>query len=103
MLERELLGSSRSIIDAHSNRPLTHQTQPSTYRTSYTPTNQLPYTTTTSSYQYLGYGTTPPAENLETKKALNDVRNLRLDCTVSFVVLVTRSNSFIKKRCREER
>lgn len=76
MLERELLGSSaRSIIDAHSNRPLTQSTQQNTYRTPYVSTCPLPYTTTTSSYYHLGYSN-GSTENYESKKALNDVKSL---------------------------
>jgi hypothetical protein len=74
LLERELLGSARTIIDANSNRPLTQSIQPSTYRTSYGITSQLPCTSTTSSYYNLGYGNCSP-ENHESKKALNDVNN----------------------------
>jgi len=73
MLERELLGSARSIIDAHSNLPLTQPTQHNTYRSPYGITNQLPYTNTlTTSYNNIGYGNTS-TDNYESKKALNDV------------------------------
>jgi len=73
MLERELLGSARSIIDAHSNIPLTQTTQHNTYRSSYGTTNQLPYTSTlTTNYNNLGYGNVS-IDNYESKKALNDV------------------------------
>ncbi len=72
MLEQELLGSSRNIIDAHSNASLTRQTQ-NTYRSSYGISNQLPYTTTPTSYHHHGYGCTTPTESHESKKALADV------------------------------
>jgi hypothetical protein len=73
MLERELLGSARSIIDAHSNLPLTQPTQHNTYRSPYGITNQLPYTNTlTTSYNNIGYGNIS-TDNYESKKALNDV------------------------------
>jgi hypothetical protein len=74
-LERELFGSARDIIDAHSNLPLTQQTQQNTYRSSYGMTNPLPYINPTTSYQNFGYGNAP-AENYESKKALNDVNIL---------------------------
>jgi hypothetical protein len=69
MLERELLGSARSVIDAHSNLPLTQQ---NTYRTPYGTTTQLPYTNMNTNYQNFGYGTSS-TDNYESKKALNDV------------------------------
>jgi hypothetical protein len=75
LLERELFGSARTIIDAHSNQSLTQPIQQNTYRSSYGITNQLPFTTTTPSYQHLGYGNSS-TENYESKKALNDVKNL---------------------------
>ncbi len=72
MLERELLGSARNIIDAHSNIPLTQTTQHNTYRSSYGITNQLPYTNPTTSYHQFGY-TNGSTEHHESKKALHDV------------------------------
>ena len=72
LLERELLGSSRDIIDAHSNIPLTKSLQQNTYRTSYGISNPLPYPCTTISSTYLGYGTCS-TENFETKRNLSDV------------------------------
>lgn len=73
MLERELLGSARTIIDAHSNTTLTQQPQQNTFRTSYGLSSQIPYTTTTSSYHQIGYGGNCPTESFESKKALSDV------------------------------
>ncbi|CAF1245039.1 unnamed protein product, partial [Adineta ricciae] len=66
MLERELLGSARAIIDASSNAPLTQQSQYSTFRG--------PYTTTSTSFSPLGYGTTP-CDNSESRKALADLQD----------------------------
>lgn len=68
MLERELLGSARAIIDANSNVPLTQQSQYSTFRG--------PYTTTSTNFSPLGYGTTP-CDNSESRKALADVSRNR--------------------------
>jgi hypothetical protein len=73
MLERELLGSARNIIDAHSNASLTQQTQLNSYRSPYGSSTQLPYTSTTNSYNHHGYGC-GSTENHETKKALADVK-----------------------------
>jgi hypothetical protein len=72
MLERELLGSARTIIDAHSNAPLTQQTQHNTYRSSYGISSQLPSTTTPTNYNHLGYGHSSN-ENYEPKKDFADV------------------------------
>ncbi|CAF1686323.1 unnamed protein product [Rotaria magnacalcarata] len=74
MLERELLGSARTIIDAHSNTTLTQPPQQNTFRTSYGLSSQIPYTTTTSSYQ-IGYGGNGSTENFESKKALVDLQD----------------------------
>ena len=70
MLERDHLGSSRSIIDAHSNFQLTQPLQNSTtFRTSYGISNQLPYT---NPYQHTSTSTF--IENHETKRNTADVR-----------------------------
>ncbi|CAF4796812.1 unnamed protein product [Rotaria socialis] len=75
MLERELLGSARTIIDAHSNTTLTQQPQQNTFRTSYGLSSQIPFTTTTSSYHQIGYGGNGSTENFESKKALADLQD----------------------------
>jgi len=73
MLDREILGSARNIIDANSNTTFSQQTQHNTYRGSYGTSSPLPYTTTTTAnYHHLGYGNTS-TENYESKKALADV------------------------------
>ena len=72
MLERELLGSAKSIIDANSNLTLTQPPSQNTYRSSYGTTNPLPYTSLTTSYQNFGCGNNS-TENYESRKALNDV------------------------------
>ncbi|CAF2393713.1 unnamed protein product [Rotaria sp. Silwood2] len=74
MLERELLGSARTIIDAHSNATLTQPSQNNTFRGSYGISSQLPYPTTTPSYHHLGYGNNAP-DNYESKKALADLQD----------------------------
>jgi hypothetical protein len=73
MLDREVLGSARNIIDAHSNAPFSQQTQHNTYRSSYGTTSPLPYTTTTTSYHHHGYGN-DLNENYESKKVVADVK-----------------------------
>jgi hypothetical protein len=72
MLERELLGSARNIIDAHSNAPFTSQPQQSNYRGSYGTTSPLPYANTTTNYNSHSYAN-GSTENHESKKALADV------------------------------
>ncbi|CAF3494707.1 unnamed protein product [Rotaria sordida] len=74
MLERELLGSARTIIDAHSNTTLTQPSPHNTFRGSYGISSQLPYTTATTSYHHLGYGTAS-TDNYESKKALADLQD----------------------------
>jgi hypothetical protein len=69
ILDREILGSSRPIIDAHSNAPFMQHTS---YRGSYGTSSPLGYTTTTNSYHHHGYGNSLH-ENHETKIAA-DVR-----------------------------
>ncbi len=108
LLERELLGSARSLIDANSNLILTQSVQPSTYRTNfpttYPTTSAYPYTTTPTSYYNLGCPAPPPPDNHESKKALNDVNDLPDSFYICFCFLsVTRSNSCIEKRYRKER
>jgi len=73
LLDREGLGSSRNMIDAHSNATFSQQTQHNTYRSSYGTTSPLPYTTTTTSYHHHGYGN-DLNENHESKKVVADVR-----------------------------
>ena len=73
LLERELLGSARSIIDANSNVPFTQSHN--TYRTPYGITNPISYTTPITSCHYLGYGNTS-TDNYESKKTINDVNIL---------------------------
>jgi hypothetical protein len=73
MLDREIHGSPRTIIDAHSNAPFSQQTQHNTYRSSYGTSSPLPYTTTTTSYHHHGY-TNGLNENHESKKVIADVR-----------------------------
>jgi hypothetical protein len=75
MLDRDILGSARNIIDAHSNAPLTHQAQHNTYRSSYGTTSPSPHTTTTTSYHHHGY-TNGSNENYESKNIVVDVRVL---------------------------
>ena len=103
MLERELLGSSRAIIDAHSNNTLV---QP-TYRTPYGSTNGLSYPTTTTGYPTLGFSA-PPMDSYEPKKALTDVRKISRPSiegipNVLFSSLVTRSDSNFKTRSAKKR
>lgn len=63
MLERELLGSARAIIDANSNSSLVPPTQYSTYRSPYGTANGFGFTTAPTS-----------ADPFEPKKALADVK-----------------------------
>lgn len=88
LLERELLGSARTIIDAHSNTPFSQQ---NTYRTPYGTTYPVPYTASTipytassipyptatipytTNYRQCGCGN-DSTDNYESKKALNDVK-----------------------------
>lgn len=85
-LERELLGSARSIIDAHSNTPFAPQTQPNTYRTPYGITTPVTYPTSyptsypttypiSTTTNYTSFGSTQESkDSYESKKALNDVK-----------------------------
>jgi hypothetical protein len=103
MLDRETPGSTRNIIDAHSNAPFVQQTQQNTYRSSYGTSSPLPHTTTTASYHYHGYGTSSN-EYSESKKVIADVRLYLVENKkLSLLILVTRSSSFIKKRFRKKR
>ena len=61
MLDREIIGSSRAMIDVYSNAPLT---QNSTYRSSYGLVN----------HHHHGH-TNGFDDNLETKKVVVDVSN----------------------------
>ncbi|CAF0990878.1 unnamed protein product [Adineta steineri] len=72
MFDREL-GSARAIINAYSNVPLTQQPQYNTYLGSYGMSSQLPYTTTFTNFNYLGYGT-GSTESIESKKVLVDLQ-----------------------------
>lgn len=69
MLDRETLGSSRTIIDAHSNAALMQHTS---YRGSYGTSSPLGYTTTANCYHHHGYANSLN-ENHEIKIAA-DVR-----------------------------
>ncbi|UJR10679.1 hypothetical protein I4U23_014873 [Adineta vaga] len=69
LLDREILGSSRTIIDAHSNVPFA---QHNTYRSSYGTTSPSPYTTT--NYSHHGY-TNGLNDNFETKKVVVDFQD----------------------------
>jgi hypothetical protein len=73
LLDRDVLGSARNIIDAHSNATFSQQTQHNTYRGSYGTTSPLPHTTTTTCYHHHGY-TNGSIENHESKKVIADVR-----------------------------
>ena len=104
MLERELLNLAPSIIDAHSNASLTQPLQQNTYRTSYGISSQLPYTTTSSSYQPFVYNNTTPTESYESKKTIADVKRKESSFVKSkYMFLVARSNSYIKKRIGKKR
>ena len=72
LLDREILGSARNIIDANSNTTFSQQTQHNTYRGSYGTSSPLPYTTTTTSHHHHGYGN-GSNENFESKKNVADV------------------------------
>ena len=72
LLDREVLGSARNLIDAHSNAPFS-QTQHNTYRSSYGTTSPIPFTTTTTSNHHHGNGSSSN-ENYESKKVIADVR-----------------------------
>ncbi|CAF3376872.1 unnamed protein product [Rotaria sp. Silwood1] len=74
MLDRETLGSARTIIDAHSNAPFAQQSQHNTYRGSYGTSSPLPYTTTTTSYHHHGY-VNGSNENYESKRVVVDFQD----------------------------
>ncbi|CAF3907511.1 unnamed protein product [Adineta steineri] len=71
LLDREILGSTRNIIDAHSNAPFS---QHNSYRGSYGTTSPLPYTTTTTSYHHHSYGN-GSNDVSETKKVVIDFQD----------------------------
>jgi len=100
ILDREILGSSRNIIDAHSNAPFT---QHNTYRSSYGTSSPLPHTTTTNSYHHHGHGN-GSNENYESKTVAADVRyHFFKDKKLNLFISVPRSNSYVKKRFRKKR
>ncbi|CAF2796990.1 unnamed protein product [Rotaria sp. Silwood2] len=74
MLDREIVGSGRTIIDAHSNVQFAQQSQHNTYRGSYGTSSPLPYTTTTTSYHHHGYGN-GSSENYESKRGVVDFQD----------------------------
>ena len=72
MLERELLGSARLTIDANSNSSLMPTSQYPTYRLPYATPAPSPYVNSSVIYHH------PAPDNYEPRKALTDVRILRL-------------------------
>lgn len=101
MLERELLGSARTIIDAHSNNSLVPPTQYATYRAPYAAPAPSPYIATNTSYSYH-----VPVDSYEPRKALTDVGMACLCKQQGFSLLfslVTRTDSSSQTRSRQER
>jgi hypothetical protein len=109
MLEREILGSARHIIDANSNNPLLSTGQYSTYRSPYGMLTTAPPMSTSTICSPYGLVTTS-MDNFEPRKALVDVMcpwsSSRRICSTVYVRccrrLVARSNSPVETRSREE-
>ncbi|CAF3690001.1 unnamed protein product [Rotaria socialis] len=74
MVDREILGSARTIIDAHSNAPFSQQTQHNTYRGSYGTSSPIPFTTTNTNHHHHGYGN-GSNESYESKKVIVDLQD----------------------------
>ena len=73
MLERELLGSARNIIDVNSNTSLVPPSQfsLSTYRNPYAGSTCLPYIPNGLSSSSIGLNN--PSDSFDSRKALADV------------------------------